>query len=185
MRLTMSSRCQTFKHHIINLIEKEEKKKRKLQGLTKQGHMRMNTLTHENRGKDGGTAGSTRAFLGAAQASRKPAERKLWRTTEEKRSVTVRQHFILANARSPFSHRLPLFYSSSIGESRSTFHSSPIGSSSASGCSSSLSMSPRSGSSSCRFLNALILFPATGIAILVPSSSARWYVPLSLAPVTT
>ena len=112
MRLTMSSRCQTFKHHIINLIEKEEKKKRKLQGLTKQGHMRMNTLTHENRGKDGGTAGSTRAFLGAAQASRKPAERKLWRTTEEKRSVTVRQHFVLPNARSPFSPRLPLFYSS-------------------------------------------------------------------------
>ena len=57
--------------------------------------------TYAHRGHDGGTVGSTRAFHGAARASRRPAEGKLWRTTEEKRSVTVRQHFVLANARSP------------------------------------------------------------------------------------
>ena len=52
-------------------------------------------------------------------------------------------------------------------------HSSPIGPSSASDRSSLLSRRTGSGSSSCRFLKALILFPATGIAILVPSSSAK------------
>jgi hypothetical protein len=35
------------------------------------------------------------------------------------------------------------------------------------------------------FLNAWTLFPATGTAIFVPSSSARWYVPLSSTLVTT
>ena len=39
-------------------------------------------------------------------------KRKLWRTTEKKSSVTVRQHFVLTNARYPSLPRLPLFYSS-------------------------------------------------------------------------
>ena len=38
--------------------------------------------------------------------------KKLVRMTEEKRSVPVRQHFVLPNARSPFPHRLLFFYSS-------------------------------------------------------------------------
>ena len=52
-------------------------------------------------------------------------------------------------------------------------YSSPLGPSSVSDRSSLLSRRTGSGLSSCRFLKALILFPATGIAILVPSSSAR------------
>ena len=49
---------------------------------------------------NGGTVGSTRAFLEAARASRKPAGKKLWRMEEEKCPVSVRQHFVLYNARS-------------------------------------------------------------------------------------
>ena len=48
--------------------------------------------------QDGGAAGSTRAFLGAARASRNLHERKVWSYGErkrEKRPDSVRQHFVL------------------------------------------------------------------------------------------
>ena len=75
--------------------------------LAKQMSMPVRLRT---RGYDGGTARSTRAFLEVARASRNMQKGKLQRATE-KRSVTVRQHFVFAPARSPLSHRLPLFYS--------------------------------------------------------------------------
>ena len=63
---------------------------------------------------DGGAAGSTRAFLEAARASRKPAEKNYgeWR----RRSVrpAIRQHFVLYNARSP-SHSVSLSFIASRG----------------------------------------------------------------------
>ena len=42
--------------------------------------------THSGK-QDGDSAGSTRAFLGTESASREPARRKLWRSTEKKSSV--------------------------------------------------------------------------------------------------
>ena len=64
------------------------------------------------RGYDGGTAGSTRAFLEAARASRKPAERKVMENGQ-RRSVRFRSDSTSSSLmRAPLSPRLPFFYSS-------------------------------------------------------------------------
>ena len=51
--------------------------------------------------RDGESIGSTRAFHGAESTSRDPAQEGYGKTTEKKRLVTVRQHFLVPDALLP------------------------------------------------------------------------------------
>ena len=63
-------------------------------------YRRVLTHTHtQKEQRDGDSAGSTRVFRGAESASQSLRRKRLWKITEEKSSVPVRQHFVLSDAR--------------------------------------------------------------------------------------
>ena len=55
------------------------------------------SLTHTEE-RDGDSVGSTRVFHGVESTSRNLRRKRLWKITEEKSSVPVRQHFVLSDA---------------------------------------------------------------------------------------
>ena len=113
---------------------------------------RANTHKHERRSRP---SAESHGFLHQAKAT----DQNLHNLTNEENEMSARvpgrQHFVLPLKCDPLLALSPLFYSPR-REGRYNLSTSS------------------SGSPSCRFLDALILFPSTGTTILVPSSSARW-----------